>query len=126
MRPAGVNYSVIEHDPVTGRLGKTLFSPSYETGSHEKTAELMGSQIDLLKKRGGVHSIHGSVNYDMNDVTRARQTEAQSRISADNRLNPDHPDYVHSGVGRLLIESQHHDAAEKAISQHQPFILHRL
>jgi hypothetical protein len=113
MRPGGVTYSVYEHDPATGQMKDkpVLGDMSYETGSAEKTQELMSSQVNLLKNKGKRYSITGSVNYHPDDVKRHASAIAETNMKYDTRLNPDHPDYVHSGTGRTLIQTQHQQNA---------------
>jgi len=116
MRPAGVNYSVHEHDMGTGAMkSNPTFSPSYETGSVDKTKEVLQGQVNMLSGKGQRYTIRGTVNYHPDEVKAAATRIANNNMKYDNRLNPNHPEYVHSGTDRHMIETQHHQNAVESL-----------
>lgn len=111
--PTGVTFHIYEHDAKGAVPSHPTLSPSYEAYGHDKLAEVTKGQKDTLARTGKRYTVHSVVNVDQHEAEDHAQKNSSVAMRGDSRLDPTHPKYEHSGVGRMMIESQHLDSARE-------------
>ena len=115
--PSGVTFHIYEHDAQGGLPKSPTLSPSFEVAGHEGLAKVTQSQKETLEETGKRYTVDSVANVSPESAESYAKNVAEKAIKNDPRLDSSHPSYEHSGTGRMMIESSHHDDALAKASQ---------